>query len=251
MKDVTTHKTHIKNLGFCHLPDPAHGDLKLSVMPFQHTEDIKLPEGFKMWEKSLNDIMRRIPIQIGATTHYVTIDTKFFTTDEFLHREGVHIDGNFCVDPEFGRGGKESWGGIGIDEDDDDKETWGGMKLNSIKEMPDNSHVKMDWVLPYDIVVPVAKYVSEDKGGLITVSNEVGCKAWIGQFDGEVLSQGAYDNMLDQLTEDKEVILEKNHIYFMTSNTPHETLLQKKGTRRTFMRITLNHNYNNKAICQK
>jgi hypothetical protein len=54
--------------------------------------------------------------------------------------------------------------------------------------------------------------------------------------------------MEDQLTDDKKVIFEKNQLYFMSSNTPHETLLISKGKRRTFLRITLNHNYQNEAI---
>ena len=71
-------------------------------MPFENNgEWVSLPEGFKIWEDSFNEILKRIPLQEGANTHYVTIDTKFFTTDDFLRREGIHIDGNFCVDPYF------------------------------------------------------------------------------------------------------------------------------------------------------
>ena len=54
--------------------------------------------------------------------------------------------------------------------------------------------------------------------------------------------------MEDQLTDDRKVIFEKNQLYFMSSNTPHETLLITKGKRRTFLRITLNHNYKNESI---
>ena len=102
IENVNYHRTRVENLGEVILPDPKHGDFKLSVMPFENNgEWVSLPEGFKIWEDSFNEILKRIPLQEGANTHYVTIDTKFFTTDDFLRREGIHIDGNFCVDPYF------------------------------------------------------------------------------------------------------------------------------------------------------
>ena len=291
IENVNYHKTHIKNLGEVVLPDPEFGDFKLSVMPFENNGTwVSLPEGFKKWEKSFNDILKHIPLQDGANTHYVTIDTKFFTTDEFLRREGVHIDGNFCVDPKFRKlnenevtgeaeefkaswGGAEpkpSWGGARVNDEEsvpgestdfkaswggaEPKPSWGGAKSAElagsgwydVKE--DNSHVKMDWVLPYKIVIPISDYVSEKKGGIITVSTEPGCQAWGGEFYGEVMGEGSFEKMENQLTDDKKVVFEKNQLYFMSSNTPHETLLISKGKRRTFLRITLNHNYKNESI---
>ena len=312
IENVNFHKTTVKNLGEFILPDPPVGDFKLSVMPFENTgEWVSLPEGFKQWEESFNQIIKTIPLQEGANTHYVTIDTKFFTTDEFLRREGIHMDGNFCVDPYFssavmeksswggasygggsswggGDGNKSSWGGarsasgLPLNKSSwggassapglaSNKSSWGGAESNApttaqfrfvrgedgivrivresqFQEFPDNSHVKMDWVLPYDIVIPISEYVSSTKGGILTVSTEVGCQAWSGDFYGEIMSEGSFEKMEDQLTDDKKVVFEKNQLYFMSSNTPHETLLISKGKRRTFLRITLNHNYSNSLI---
>jgi hypothetical protein len=317
IENVNYHKTSVKNLGEVILPDPNTGDFKLSVMPFENNGSwVSLPEGFKQWEESFNEVLKYIPLQEGANTHYVTIDTKFFTTDEFLRREGVHMDGNFCVDPYFTSsitemsswggasydvsswggasyqepetksswGGAEpmpSWGGATYDSEnvEDIKSSWGGaepmpswggatsksktpqfkivrgedgvariIRESKFEEQPDNSHVKMDWVLPYDIVIPISEYVSSSKGGILTVSTEVGCQAWSGDFHGEVMSEGSFENMTEQLTDDKKIVFEKNQLYFMSSNTPHETLLISKGKRRTFLRITLNHNYQNESI---
>lgn len=281
--NIHVHRTKVQKLSEIVLPDPEFGDMKLSVFPFEHTGKwITLPEGFKAWEKSLNDVMKHVPVQENATTHYVTIDTKFFTTPEYLRREGVHVDGNFCVDPKFVSlsESKETWGGIkptwgGIRGQK--KETWGGIKPtwggvqpkakaswggaspkptwggasleeNVLVPRPDNSHVKMDWVLPYKLMIPVGDYISEKKGGILTVSTEVGCQAWNGVFEGEILGEGSFELMKDQLTDDKKVIFEKNALYFMSSNTPHETLLIDKGKRRTFLRVTLNHEYLNEQI---
>ncbi len=316
IENVNYHRTSVKNLGEVILPDPNTGDFKLSVMPFENNGSwVSLPEGFKQWEESFNEVLKYIPLQEGANTHYITIDTKFFTTDEFLRREGVHMDGNFCVDPYFTSSlneemsswggasydGNSSWGGASYQEpksswggaepnvksswggaEPDVKSSWGGaepmpswggarsntttpqyrivrgedgvariVRESKFEEMPDNSHVKMDWVLPYDITIPISEYVSSSKGGILTVSTEVGCQAWSGDFYGEVMSEGSFEKMEDQLTDDRKVIFEKNQLYFMSSNTPHETLLISKGKRRTFLRITLNHNYQNESIINK
>jgi len=315
IENVNYHRTSVKNLGEVILPDPNTGDFKLSVMPFENNGSwISLPEGFKQWEESFNEVLKYIPLQEGANTHYVTIDTKFFTTDEFLRREGVHMDGNFCVDPYFTSAitekaswggasyGGSSWGGASYQEPEptsksswggaSPKSSWGGaspaptksswggasprsswggasyesasypkyslvkgdndvyslVRESQFEAQPDNSHVKMDWVLPYDITIPVSEYVSSTKGGILTVSTEVGCQAWSGDFHGEIMSEGSFEKMEDQLTDDRKVIFEKNQLYFMSSNTPHETLLISKGKRRTFLRITLNHNYQNESI---
>ena len=122
------------------------------------------------------------------------------------------------------------------------------IRESKFETQPDNSHVKMDWVLPYDLVIPISEYVSSSKGGILTISTEVGCQAWTGDFHGEVMSEGSFEKMEDQLTDDRKIIFEKNQLYFMSSNTPHETLLINKGKRRTFLRITLNHNYDNSLI---
>lgn len=46
------------------------------------------------YNKKYNDVRAK-------TNHYVTIDSKYFTEDEFQRREGVHVDGNFCADAYF------------------------------------------------------------------------------------------------------------------------------------------------------
>lgn len=217
------------------LPNPQYGDMKLNVFPFVHNGKYsKLPEQFKLWEYSFNAVLKHIPLHDGANDHFVTIDSKFFTTDDFLRREGVHIDGNFCVDPNFNH---STWGG-----DKDGDGTWAGLHMN------ENMEIVSDWASPYDIDIPIGTYVSDNKGGIISISNEIGCQAWEGEFIGEVSDGGDFSNMYKQLSEDKKIVFGKDEVYFMTSNTPHETLMIPKGTRRTFMRISLNHEYPNEIL---
>lgn len=222
---MTTLITKQRYLGNIKLPNPEFGDLKLNVFPIRHDgSTIILPKQFKEYEHSVNKIMSKIPIQEDAKEHYVTIDSKFFTTKDFLRREGVHIDGNFCADPNF------------------TGSTWGGTRCTP------ELKITTSWVSESNIDIPIGKYVSNNFGGLIVVSNEVGCRGWSGTFNGLVGDEGDFSNMENQLTDDNEFICGKDEVWFMTSNTPHETLLIEQGKRRTFMRITLNHNYDNTQL---
>jgi hypothetical protein len=227
----------IKKIGKFNLQDPQYGDFKLSVFPFENNGNwINLPVGFEIWEKPLNELMSQIPQIDEVNNHYITIDSKFFSKSDFLRREGIHVDGNFCVDPNFKHA---TWGGI--------RPTWGGacFDVNTYKAVK-------DWELPYDIEIPIGDYITNKKGGLFCVSTEVGCQAWQGEIYGEIYEEGNCEHLRDQLIDENKVIFEKDTLYFMTSNTPHETLIIDKGKRRTFMRITLNHEYPNEVLpCMK
>ena len=261
MKNQTIHNTFIKDLGKLNITDPSFGDVKLNLFPFENDGNIKLPYGYKLWEKTLNEIMSHVPKVKGANSHFVTIDSKFFTVAEFLRREGVHADGNFCADPKFSLrswgGTQTTWGGTSIEEEEEEQEvgerttwggtrtTWGGARLH-----PNGNHytVITPWVSPYNVEIPFGDYITDEKGGILCVSSYVGCQGWQGEFYGEIGNEGCFDNMLNQLTDDRKVVFEANKLYFMTSNTPHESLLIPQGVRRTFMRVTLHHEYPNQML---
>lgn len=181
----------------------------------------------------------------GANDHFVTIHSEFFSTGDFLRREGVHADGNFCVDPNFT--GVTCWGGTSPQP----KPTWGGTTpqptWGGSKFHPKYIVVK-DWESPYDYEIPIGDYISYEKGCIFCVSTEIGCQGWDGEFYGEVGAEGNFESMTDQLTDEKKIVFDKDTLCFMTSNTPHETLFIDKGKRRTFMRITLNHEYPNQIL---
>jgi hypothetical protein len=113
-------------------------------------------------------------------------------------------------------------------------------------EKADNSHVTMGWKLPYDIIIPIGQYVSGNKGGFVAACSWVGCTAWPGTYEGEVLSGGA----LSQDPVGTPVLLPAHRSIFLTSNTPHETMEVPGGVRRTLIRITLDCNYENSVLQQ-
>jgi len=264
IEDINLHIAQARCFGGLVVPDPEWGDMKLNVFPFLHDGKTapKLPGPFQMWEDALAQMMAQIPPQEGAEQFFVTIDTKFFATPGYLRREGVHMDGNFCGDYDFSWGypqlseqltsPSETWGG---EEEDPPSETWGGgpdeKKASGIvalsrEQKPDNSHVRVGFQLPYDITVPLGKYVSGSLGGTLMASSITGCQAWPGEYRGRVGSGGNWSDMEDQLGE--SVKIGGQELWLTTSNCPHETLMIPAGTRRTFIRVTLPHNYDNRML---
>lgn len=217
---------YLSVIGALEVIDPKYGDFKLQVFPFQHDKPLNLPEGFKLWEKQIQTIIDLVPVQEGALTHYLTIDSQFFTTEKFQRREGVHVDGNFCVDPNFQW---RTWGGTG----------WAGTTT-------DDGKIIRAFASPYSDEIPFGNYISETQGGILCASSYAGCEAWNGYLANCVGNEGSYPE--EFLPKNASKQLSADILYFMSSNTPHRTLLIPKGTRRTLIRITLNHNYDNRSL---
>lgn len=226
----------LRDLGPVTVAEPSVGNFQLSVFPIKHDGSaLVLPPGFEIWTDTVRAMLEQVPVQEGATNFYVTIDSRYFTQDGILRREGIHVDGNFCADPGFAP--KTTWGPTPTP-------TWSGMLCISPIEMPDNSHVSMGWKIPYDIVIPIGQYVSGTRGGILAACSWVGCTAWPGVYEGEVLSGGA----LSEPPNGEPVLLPANRSIFMTSNTPHETMEVPGGVRRTLVRITMDCKYDNSVL---
>jgi hypothetical protein len=228
----------IERLGALNIPEIDFGDCVLKVFPFDNADpNFKLPALFSAWQEAFDAMRRQVPLVDGKNLHYVTIDSQWFSTDGFLRREGIHIDGNFCADPNFSY---STWGGIPTP-------SWAGIYPE--KDHEDNWIVNCPWTLPYEVKIPIGQYVSSDKGGILSASSKVGCKAWHGRFAGEVRDSGDYEHMRAELElSDSSVIFGANEVWFMSSDTPHETLMIDKGNRRTLIRLTLHHAYPNEMI---
>ena len=259
----------IKLLSKVKVPDVDFGDCKLQVFPFDNSKKVKLPAMFASWQKAFEQMRKKIPLVDGKNNHYITIDSQWFSTDGFLRREGIHIDGNFCADIEFSYrdqnapiatwgGAVPTWGGVEPVPPPAPKETWGGVtptwggvvpNPNETGNLSAGWTVKVPWTLPYEINVPFGKYVSDDLGGILAVSSLPGCKVWHGKYTADIRDSGDCEHMRGELeASPNSVILGSNECWFMSSNTLHETLKIDKGNRRTFLRITLDHQYPNKLI---
>jgi len=71
-----------------------------------------------------------------------------------------------------------------------------------------------------------------------------------GDFDNiDVGNAGDLEHQRENiLLQGKSLIQGKDECWFISSNTPHESLEISAGSRRSFMRVTLNCKYPNKLI---
>lgn len=219
------------------LPDPELGDFNLQMFPFNNTEDTKLPVQFNIWQEAFDKVRSMIPLVDGDNTHFITISSKFFGQPGTLRREGLHLDGNFCGDPTFNL---NTWGGTST--------TWADAKT-TLEE--GYWVVKKAWVDPFNTIVPIGDYVSDELGGIFLLSSLPGCELFTGEFSGiEVGNGGDLESqrhiILNQTK--KPVIQDKDECWFISSNTPHESLEIQSGLRRSFIRVSLNCKYPNKLI---
>lgn len=218
--------SELKDLGGLTISDPEFGSMTLNLYPANKA----LPEPFARWQKQVNRMLDRVPEVSRFHQHFVTIDSKYFPTEASLRREGKHIDGNFCVDPDFKYA---TWGGT----EPRPKPSWGGVTFGA--ETP--------WVSEHGISPPVGTYVSEELGGILCASSRPGCRVWPGTHPYEVMDEGDCSHF-PGLSDDVAVDLPANRLHFMTSNTPHESYAIPKGDRRTLIRVTLDHRYPNQEI---
>lgn len=211
-----------------------HGNLTLNLFPVTRPFT-PLPSQFGDFQRLVDQMLLNVPWDKPTSNlHYVTIDSKFFTQPSALRREGLHIDGNFCADPNFQYA---TWGGT----------TWSGTR--GVTDENGNFFVETPFVSPYGIKPPIGTYVSADKGGILTLCSYSGCDVYSGEMDFEVGNEGNVEpHRREIMYNGTHTDLEKGVLYFMSSNTPHESKIVPAGVRRTLIRVTLAHDYNNALI---
>jgi len=222
-------RPRLVDLGPFPVPDPDFGDLSLQLHPLNRT---LLPIAFMRWQPCIPKMLEHVPYHYECRRKnpcFATISSKFFSTASALRREGIHIDGNFCADPEFS---KSTWGGTTT--------TWGGVSTE------DGVTITTPWACPYGSTPPLGQYMSSTLGGALVAASYAGCEVWPNAVDCRIGDAGDLQHMEGQLGE--SVMLEAHRLYFMTSDTPHQSLIVPKGTRRTLLRITLPHDYRNAGI---
>ena len=241
--------TKIINFGNLQLSAPSIGNFTLNLFPHKN-----LPAGFEIFQDAVNAIFSYIPYDVNSSNeHFVTIDSKYFPVDSALRREGLHIDGNFCVDPVFclhpKEKGKNTWGGATIVS----RETWDKTSIAYV-QTEDDKHsydIKTPFVNEFGISPPLGIYVSGVLGGIFCISDIAGCEVYDCVYDSHIIeSEGAINDSHRATLEQtgSKHMLKGNTLYFMSSNTPHESLVIKAGQRRTLIRVTLAHDYPNKLI---
>jgi len=227
----------IKSMGSISVPDVDYGDLKLQVMPFNNERAFKLPIAFSVWQSTFDELRSKIPLSSGLNNHHISIESRYFFLDDYLRREGLHIDGNFCLDDEFSYG-----------ENGEYRCGWGARPGWLYKSDKGGMVGVEEFELPYSgMPIEQGKYVSSKLGGLVVLSKYAGCNVYTDKIANAFVGPGGdLEHYRSQLLKPK--LIAADEVFFMTGDTPHESLKITKGNRRAFLRITLNHRYPNRLI---
>lgn len=216
------------------------GNITIQMLPVEmyYNQSLKLPNVFR---HMIGRILSLIPIDPNSSNkHFITIDSKFMTQNSALRREGIHLDGNFCGDPEFQRLGNLTWGGS-------ETTGWGGSRCELVSD--GRYEVKTPWISEFGTKMEIGEYISSTKGGILCISDYSGCTAY--EMNGqEVLVKSGGELIPSEIISNCNEIVEfvKDKLYFMTSDTPHESHIIPAGNRRSLIRVTLAHDYDNSLI---
>jgi hypothetical protein len=139
---------------------------------------------------------------------YLTVHTKELKANDTHRRPGAHIDGNYII-------GRASWGG------------GGGWKVGGDGQ----TLTTKEHSLSYDI----------KRGGMLIASDYPACRGWNGVIKGKASTGGDCSHI--DLKDHKWNMLERNTVYYGTSQFIHESLPVNEDVTRTLMRITLPADY--------
>lgn len=192
---------------------PAFAERKL----YMHKSEIKnlvLPSEFQYFSDPVGTILERLKNQSGVV--FITVDEKI-VSGETHRRPGVHVDFNWVEDLKAHGGGSHPGGGGHS----------GGGHRNTAKGWADDPPRWND------------KY--NEHGGMLLVSNFVGCKGYEGEFDGEILEGG--DCSLIDISALAPLTMEPNRVYYLNALGIHEPLVIEGPVKRTLIRVNFHHEY--------
>lgn len=232
----------LKNINFSKFTKNLIGNILIPMLPIElfdrHDYQQDIPFHLRM---AIIKMLSFIPKDPNSSNkHFITVDSKFMGQDSALRREGIHLDGNFCGDPEFQKKGNLCWGGS-------ETTGWGGSRCELVTD--GRYEVKTPWVSEFGTKMEIGEYISSTKGGILCLSDYSGCTAF--ELNNKVVNIKSGGELIPSeifmgASKIKEFV--KDAIYFMTSDTPHESHIIPAGNRRTLIRITLAHDYDNSLI---
>lgn len=178
-------------------------DGEIKMLPFELSSLIDVPLQFL---DCVENMICNLPKLYGVA--YLTVDGRTITQGETHRRGGAHIDGNYidylCS---WGNGGGNGW-----------KVMEGGVILTS-----------KEHEMSYE----------NENGGMLMASDFVSCKGWNGEYD----NKSGVGGDCSHIELKNGFNLDKNTVYYGSSQFIHESLPIKQDTHRTLIRITLPIDY--------
>jgi hypothetical protein len=209
------YKSKFKKLNPIFLPN--FSGTRVLMMPFRLEDINTLPNDLLHYKQTVEELVAVSPTTSGVA--YLTIDEKLVKKGNSLRLKGLHVDG------------------LGSD-DRPDLCIWAACGLNSIFAYEYNETTKQ-WS-HRNIGSTKWYHGAAGIGGMITVSNPVGCRAWNKEFEGSVRKNGDCEHLRETLFPDEEAtIFEAGVAYWCNSTCVHESMPMEEDTERTFVRLSM------------
>lgn len=201
---------------------PQFSGTRVLMLPFRMDDLDSVPDDLAHYKDTIESLVAISPtgdhLQRENQVGYLTIDEKVVKKGDTLRLKGLHIDGLGTDD----RYDMSIWAISGVKRYvegmwDEEKKEW--RKRDS----------KSKWY-----------HSAAGIGGMITVSNPAGCRAWNHRaFEGTIGKNGDCEHLREQFPEDESTIFEPNVAYWCNSSCVHESLPMETTQERTFVRLSM------------
>lgn len=198
------YKSKFKKLTTIELP--KFSGTRILMMPFVMEDIETLPDNLAHYKSTVEELVKLSPEREGVG--YLTIDEKHVVKGKTQRLKGLHVDGLGC----------------------DSRQTLSVWARFGIKQMCERqwNNMKLQW---YHSAVGI--------GGMLTVSNPAGCRAWNKDFEGKINENGDCEHLREQFPDEEGTILESNTVYWCAGSCVHESLPMQEDTQRTFVRLSM------------
>lgn len=190
----------INEVGSFALPEFDGDHLYMHALDVQ---DPKLPSQVGRYRPIIDQLMPILPLDKGIV--YLTIDEKVIVPGTSHRRAGAHIDG-----------------------------IWQPAKM--AHEEPGRHVIR---AAGWDTGPYWKEPEPKSGGGLLLLSNQVGCRGYLGDFDCVPGEGGDCEHIRDQLDAAPSFLMEANKAYLCNVWGIHESLPVTTLTQRSLLRITL------------
>ncbi len=210
-----------KILGKVNLPN--YTGLRIMMMPFKANDfDTLSRVQIGDWKDTIRECLKDYKLQgIG----YITIDEAIVEQNTTHRRPGLHTDGGYRV---AAYGGDNNYSPYGSSPAYSASQT---INYASYGATPSYSSTPNNYS-------PYGGEPSYGSCGMIVVTNTIGAKAYLQNFDGNIGAEGDCEHLRSECKEENAVIFGNSEAWWCGPTCVHESVPMIELTKRQFLRIS-------------
>jgi hypothetical protein len=185
---------------------PEFSNIRVLMLPVMLQDIESLPNDLRCYKQTYQELVDLSPVKEGVA--YLTIDERYVEKGQTLRVRGLHVDG-------IGAEGKMN---LSI---------WATHGLRCyLSSMWDEGAKK--WY-----------YGAAGIGGMITVSNPEGCRAWHKEFTGRIEWDGSCEKLREHFPDSESTVFKAGMAYWCNSSCVHESIPMAGDAQRVFVRLSM------------